>query len=157
MPKAIGNQFKFMLVLEFVFSCVFLFSCKSVEFSTIDKLFSRNFQIKNQVDDLKIYSLEKYTYNEDLTDDNLLDYNDWCIYIIKYYKFNNQKEYNTIYTYCNNSFSDLASLNEIDLWKNDFPKTYEIYTDAVINGNYIEYKKYNEEEWIELLSMPIYI
>ena len=58
-----------------------------------------------------------------------------------------------LYTYKNDSLYDTSSLKNIDLWKNDFPKTYELYTKLIQEEKYTEYKKYTKEEWEKLFSI----
>ena len=58
-----------------------------------------------------------------------------------------------LYTYENDSLYDISSLKNIDLWKDDFPKTYELYTKMIQEEKYTEYKKYTKDEWEKLFNL----
>ena len=155
MRKVIGNPCKILYVLVMVLLCSILSSCKNEEYSLSDQLFSHSFRIRNNYDDLEISSLEKYTYVEDVNDGVYSYENKWCLYYINYMNVETNVGYEMLYTYKNDSLFDTSSLKNIDLWKNDFPKTYEIYTEVIREEKYKEYKKYTKEEWKKLFSISI--
>ena len=152
MQKVHGNQCKIFYILVIIIFSFFLSSCNNDNFILTDKLFSRYFRMRNNYDELQITSLEKYTYIEDITNGNNSHQTEWSIYNIKYTKLESKIDYNMVYIYENKSFFNASSIKDIDLWKNDFPKTYELYNKVVIYGKYNEYKEFKEEEWKILFS-----
>lgn len=150
------NRHQLILFYILVITMIFLLSsCKKEEFGFTDQLFSRAFRVRNNYDDLQILSLEKYTYLE-VFNDGLYSYeNEWSIYAIKYMNVDNKTDYDLIYTFENNTLVDSSSLKNIDLWKNDFPKIFEMYNIIVLEKKYKEYKEYKEDEWVSLFNLPI--
>lgn len=153
MRKVIGNPCKILYVLVVVLLCCILSSCKNEEYSLSDQIFSHSFNTSNNYDDVEIFSLEKYTYVEYVNDGVYSYENQWCLYCINYINSLTNVDYEMLYTYKNDSLYDISSLKNIDLWKDDFPKTYELYTKMIQEEKYTEYKKYTKEEWKKLFTL----